>query len=587
MPALSDAQRRVAEFTTLSALTQILNRGLDLREALEAALPHIVELVGLQTGWIFLREEDGFRLAARHNLPPAIAYPSAAWQNECTCQDECLGGRLAGVVVAMRCSRLRYAVGDKRSLAQHASVPLHNGDAVVGILNVATTEFGRFNAATMQLLMAIGDLLGTAIARAWLHEQVTVRRVQEQAALLKLSQDLLVGGATSDAMQRLARVGARLLGVDACAFIQADEPNGKALLVAAHGWRLPAGASLPLVVDAVNPHMWYLPERSAALASDSHGPLPPLLRTQRFRGHMALDVQINGAPIGTLMVNTLAQRQFFDDEAQLLGLLGSQVAQLIERERLHQDALVAQRLEQELDFARTTQTSFLPAHPPEVAGYSIAAFYHPARQVGGDFYDFIRVAEGDGEQLGLVIADVTGKGIPAALFMVLSRTLLRATASDARPPSAVLETVNRLILEEARAEQQVTCFYGVLSPTTHQLVFASAGHVEPLLYRASLAEIEPLQARGTILGIIPEATFGQRTAALERGDVLLLYTDGVTEAMTVPRRMFGTDRLTALLGASAHLGPQAIIERVVAAVQVFTAGAPQHDDITLVVVKRE
>ena len=129
---MSDSQRRIAELTTLNALAQTLNRALDLHEALDTALPHIVDLMGLQTGWIFLRDgEESFRLAARHDLPPAIGYPGSAWVEECTCQELCLHGRLNKAVNIVRCSRLRHAIGDKRSLAQHASVPLVNGEQVL------------------------------------------------------------------------------------------------------------------------------------------------------------------------------------------------------------------------------------------------------------------------------------------------------------------------------------------------------------------------------------------------------------------------------------------------------------------------
>src|SRR5436305_8863255 len=192
MPALTDSQRRIVELTTLNELAQTLNRALDVREALDAALPHIVELMGLRTGWIFLRDEAGaFRLVARHDLPPAIQYPGPAWTDTCSCQDLCVAGKLNKAVNMVRCSRLKHAVGDKRALAQHASVPLRSDNEVLGILNVATTEFGRFTAPQLQLLSAIGFMVGTAITRARLHEQVKVRRVQEQAALLKLSQELL------------------------------------------------------------------------------------------------------------------------------------------------------------------------------------------------------------------------------------------------------------------------------------------------------------------------------------------------------------------------------------------------------------
>lgn len=627
MPALTDAQRRIAELTTLNQLSQTLNRALDLRDALDTALPLIVDLMGLQTGWIFLRDEgDGFRLAARHELPPAIAYPGAVWSGDCSCQDLCLRGQLHQAVNVVRCSRLRYAVGDKRSLAQHASVPIQSGDEMLGILNVATTEFGRFTPAQLQMLSAIGYQLGTAIARARLYEQVKVRRVHEQAALLKLSQELLGAEELDAALQRLVRVGARLLEADACAYLEADEQRGCALLVAHHGWRLPSDARLPVCLDPVNPHLWYLPETSADLAADALDELTPLVRSQRFRGHLSYSVEISGIPVGLLVVNTHTPRHFLPDEAQLLALLGSQLAQTLERERLHQEALARQRLEQELDIARTIQGSFLPDQCLQVPSYQLGAFYRAARQVGGDFYDFISLppdgaevatvagvgsskrdqelefwrtgrmaARGgarmpqpaDATRFGFVIADVTDKGVPAALFMVLSRTVIRASASDGRAPAAVLDQANRLILNDARSGLFVTCFYGVLDSEQHTFTYASGGHNYPLLYRAASGQVEQLAAQGIVLGIVPLPRFEQLTTALEPGDVLCLYTDGVTEAMNARRQLFDEDRLIEVLRRSHHLTPDEIIQRILDAVTGFCAGVPQNDDITLVVMKRE
>src|SRR6185436_14440827 len=285
MPAVTDAQQRIAELTTLNELAQTLNRAVDLREALDSALGQIVELMGLRTGWLFLREENAFRLAARHELPPAIAYPGPAWAGECSCQELCLAGKLNKAVNMVRCSRLKHAVGDKRALAQHASVPLPNDSEILGILNVATTEYSRFSPPQLQLLSAIGAMLGTAITRARLHEQVKIRRVQEQAALLKLSQELLGAESLEPALQRLVRVGARLLEADACAFIEADEQHGHAMLLAAHGWHFLPQHGLPAILDPVNPHLWYLPESSAGLATDALDDLPPMLAAQRFQGH--------------------------------------------------------------------------------------------------------------------------------------------------------------------------------------------------------------------------------------------------------------------------------------------------------------
>ncbi len=613
-----DNQHRMHELATLNALARTLNRAVDLREALDGALAQILDLMGLASGWIFLRGEGGhYNLAARHNLPPAITYPGPAWERECDCQELCDSGKLDKAIHVVPCSRLRAAVGDKRGLAQHASVRLCSGDEVLGILNVATTQWGRVAPVELHLLSAAGHILGTAIARARLYEQAKVRRVQEQRALLTLSQDLLMSESLEPALQRLVRVGARLLEADACAFVEADEPGGRAVLRAAHGWHLPGEAPWPLILDPGSPHLWYLPERAVALPLEALSALPPLLAQQGFHGHMGLVIELSGAPVGTFMVNTRGPRQFLDDEAQLFGILANLLVQTLERERLHQEALAREKLEQELDLAREIQASFLPNCCPRVPGFQIEAYYRAARQVGGDFYDFIALPAAHGQtlpvgdpprreftfrggrlaapempdlstaqRLGVVIADVTDKGVPAALFMALSRTLLRASAIDGRQPAEVLQRANRLILADSRAGLFVTTFYAVLEPRTGALSYANGGHNYPLLYEVATGQVRPLRAQGIVLGIVPDPRFEQIALTLHPGDVLLLYTDGITEAMNSKRELFGDDRLAAVLHANAHHGPQEIINAVLAAVNDFAGGQSQADDITMVVIKR-
>lgn len=388
----TNTRRHIADLTTLNALAQTLNQSLDVRSALDSALAHIIELMGLQSGWIFLSGEAGtYTLAARHDLPPALNYPGKVWAGDCHCQELCTAGKLEKAVNLVPCSRLRRAVGDKRGLAQHASVPLSSADEILGILNVATTEWGQFSQSDLQLLSAAGSMLGTAIARAQLYEQVKVRRVQEQRALLRLSEELLTADELESALQRLVRVGARLLDADACAFVEADEVDSRAVLRAAYGWSLPEGCAWPLTLDPDTPHLWYLPESAANLSVEALSHVPPLLKQQQFQGHCAIFVEIGGVSIGTFMVNTYSTRQFLEDEAQLLGLLANQLVQTLERERLNQEAMAHQRLEQELTLAREIQESFLPSACPQLPGYAIAAYYQAARQVGGDFYDFIEL----------------------------------------------------------------------------------------------------------------------------------------------------------------------------------------------------
>jgi sigma-B regulation protein RsbU (phosphoserine phosphatase) len=583
----SSTKQRIAELTTLNTLAQTLNKSLDLREALDSALAQIIELMGLQTGWIFLQDEGRlFALAARHDLPPALNYPGKPWEGDCACQDLCLEGKLDKAVNMVRCSRLRIAVGDKRGLAQHASVPLFDSDEIIGILNVATTEWGSFSQAQLQLLSAAGSMLGTAIVRARLHEQVTVRRMREQAALIKLSQDLLVSDDLEPALQRLVRVGARLLEAEACAFIEADEEGGRAVLRAACGWKLPDDSPWPIILDPDTPYLWYLPDTSSSLPADAMQKLPRLLARQRFQGHLAVSVEVGGAPVGTLMANTSAERRFLVEECQLLEMLGSQLAQTLERERLQQEALARRSLERELELAWEIQASFLPRTRPDVRGYDIAAYYRTARHVGGDFFDFIHIANPDA-CLGIVIADVADKGVPAALFMALSRTLLRANAIDGRAPAAVLEQTNRLILEDSRAGLFVTCFYAVLNLASGVMTYADAGHNYPLLYHRATQRLDALRGRGIVLGIVPDPHFEEHSVQLAPGDVVLFYTDGITEAMNGEHELFGEERLEAVLREHAQQTCSEIVEALRAAVAAFVGEASQSDDMTVVVIKRE
>lgn len=581
-----NSNQRIAELTTLNTLAQTLNQGYELRDTLEHALTQIVELMELHTGWVFLIDETGeFLLGARHNLPPALGYPGKPWLGDCRCQDFCREGKLDRAVTMVRCSRLRSAIGDKWGLAQHASVKLHSGGDLLGILNVAANEWGTLAPPKLQLLEAVGSMLSTAIVRTRLHENVKVRRVREQAALLKLSQELLTLDNLEPALQRLVRVAARLLEVDACAYIEADEEGGRALLRACHGWNIPDGTTWPVVLDADNPHLWYLPDVATRLADEAYDRLPALLRQQAFCGHLVVSLEVGGVPLGLLMANTCSTRRFLEDEIQLLGLLGSQLVQTLERERLYQEALERRSLERELELARDIQASFLPSKAPHTPGYSLSAYYEPARQVGGDFFDFAELNETP-PRLGIVIADVTDKGVPAALFMALSRTLLRATAMDGRAPAAVLHRTNRLILADSRASLFVSCFYALLHLEQHTLTYANGGHNYPMIYRQQADQVDQLQARGIVLGVVPQPNFEEHSMVLAPGDVVLFYTDGITEAMNSQSEMFGEERLALALLDFHALHPREIIDRILAEVAAFVGEEPQSDDMTMIVLKR-
>ena len=241
-----------------------------------------------------------------------------------------------------------------------------------------------------------------------------------------------------------------------------------------------------------------------------------------------------------------------------------------------------ERVEKELEIARGIQQSFLPEAPPAIEGVDLAALNLPAKEVGGDFYDFIPVGS---QKWGLVIADVSGKGVPAALFMALSRTLVRANVSDSVTVSEAIHKTNSLIAENDRSNMFVTLFYGVLDPVKMTLTYVSAGHNPPFMLRKGGNDIIMLKARGVALGVVPDIGLEEKEIKLDTGDIVVLYTDGVTEAINGREEQFGQDRVITITEKSRNWTAAEIIQQIKDRVLEFSQGQPQFDDITLMVLK--
>lgn len=254
-----------------------------------------------------------------------------------------------------------------------------------------------------------------------------------------------------------------------------------------------------------------------------------------------------------------------------------------ERDRYH---LELQKKQAELMVAADIQKSFLPEKIPYLKGFDIAATTIPAREVGGDFYDFII----QDENLQFVIADVSGKGVPAALFMALTRTIVRACATPYERAAERLGCANRIVVFDSRSVTSgmfVTLFFASLNRKDRSLVYANAGHNPPLLFRAAARSIETMEITGVALGMGAEMEYEQRQLTLESGDILLLYTDGVVEAMNDKEDLFGHNRLRSSLTAAKELSAQGILDNILRDLRQFTEGAEQSDDITAIVIKTE
>ena len=245
------------------------------------------------------------------------------------------------------------------------------------------------------------------------------------------------------------------------------------------------------------------------------------------------------------------------------------------------DKLVA--LENELDIASKIQQSILPGQFPTVQDFQIYANMEPAREVGGDFYDVIRLEYG---RMGLAIADVSGKGVPAALFMMSSRTLLKGTAIGGGSPAEVVAQVNDLLYEQNEAAMFVTVLYAVYDPETSELTYACAGHDPPLIVHPDGSSTSLPLTGGLALGVVPQFDFGENTVSVAPGDTVVLYTDGVTEAMNGKDEQFGLDRLRETYASHPPADVKDAISTIFDAVGDFAGDTPQSDDVTCVALHR-
>jgi serine phosphatase RsbU (regulator of sigma subunit) len=312
----------------------------------------------------------------------------------------------------------------------------------------------------------------------------------------------------------------------------------------------------------------------------------PAIDAESPQSALCVPVRASEAVLGTMVLGRTSRERPFTagDEKLLLGLAG-QAGIALERAKLVELETRRQRLEEELAVAHRIQLTLLPSRTPVIPGWSFAATYEPARQVGGDFYDFLDHALG-ARRVGLVIADVTGKGVPAALMMAYSRAVVRAESMAGHPPPDVLARANRVIMQERQSRLFLSCFYAELDLDSGLLTYANAGHDAPLWIVAADGTCRELEGSGVILGAFGDVKLEAREVRLAAGDSVVFYTDGVTEARDPEGQLFGEERLAAAVTGKQG-GADRLLESVVGAVGDFTAGADQADDLTIVVVQRD
>jgi sigma-B regulation protein RsbU (phosphoserine phosphatase) len=326
------------------------------------------------------------------------------------------------------------------------------------------------------------------------------------------------------------------------------------------------------------------PELRAFLTGGGPAPADLLPGTRYLLG---VPIEVESGPRGLIAVGDKESRRgvgpFFPSDRRTLSLFANQAALALENARLHLQALEKERLEREMHLAAEIQRQILPKGAPVVPGFEVTGWYRPARQIGGDYYDLFPMRDG---RLGLVLGDVSGKGMPAALMVSTLHSALRLLLDQAVFGPALLERLNRHIAESSAANKFITMLLAELDPYSGVLHYMNAGHNPAILLRRD-GSVELLGAGGLPLGLLPEARFQSRALTLGLNDLLCIYSDGITEAESPSEEEFGMARLIDLLRQGRNLPLSELVESIPRAVGEHSQGLPQGDDQTLVLLRRD
>ncbi len=478
------------------------------------------------------------------------------------------------------------------------------------VADVSRFEFDRLRrtynllASSERATLKAKSNLERRLAELEASNRVLQHRTEALISLESLSQVLIGSTNLAELARQLCRYAGSLCKADRSILYYLRPEEGLAEVLAVNGWD-PGVVGQPLPASEV-----FHGREIEATPGDRWPPGVPHSPTDRtglaLRAGLRVPLVAHDRPVGLMVVHTSQKAGFEPGAVALLQALGNQAALAIQRagliQRLQekvtqleaaQAALVQkERLEHELELARQVQQSVLPRVFPLVPGYTFAARSEAARWVGGDFYDVILL---DAGRIGLVIGDVSDKGMPAALHMAQTQSLLRAEARHQTvthpgltpSPAAMLRNIHRLLLELGRSDMFVTVFCGVLDAPARRLTYARAGHDRPFLLRRD--EVLALGGEGTLLGFegIEDLHLSEEQAPLEPGDRLILYTDGLTDAVSAAGQPFGLQRFRTLLRAKTTLPPNQLVDAVFAELAAYQGDSAQFDDMTLLVVAVE
>lgn len=477
-------------------------------------------------------------------------------------------------------------------------VALRAGDRPLGVLMLSHHTPGRYGHEAQAITATFASYAAVSIENARLYDAAQ-EQAYASAALLQVAQTVSNSNNLDEAIGSIVRITPILVGVRACAIYlwQGDRfhpakdygfPDNVRPVLCDHDFGADEFSLLAAVRESGRTTIGVLAQE---LPEDW---LDPVLARDEQEEYYALQtaehlligfpLMIKNAFYGVMVVEeSSVARRFRQKRIEIVNSIAQQVAMSVQNEQLQREMVVRERLEHEVQLARQIQRTFLPQSLPRFTNWELAATWRTARQVGGDFYDVFELPD---RRLGLFIADVSDKGIPAALFMALTRTLVRAAVIDNSSPAIVMRRVNELIIPDNQQGMFVTAVYAILSLETGELTYANAGHNPPMWMCGATGNLELLHRTGAALGVIEGLEIGERTIPLGSGDTLLFYTDGLTEAFSPADELFGEARVRDVLCSTTILSVGELLNVLEKKVEEFMGTLQPSDDLTMLALKR-
>ena len=485
------------------------------------------------------------------------------------------GFRLGTIVIGNR-PQGRMQIDGVRALAERHGI---DSDTLAS----AAKALRSWSEQQMAAATGFAHLLADTLTRLCYQESELRHRIGELDTVYQAAGLLAATGDHQKVLEGIAERVCEVMNAKACSIRLLDQATGELTIKAVHNLSAAYLNKGPVTVGenpvdakALSGEMVYIRDSR----TDPRVRYPTQAATEGIVSAFVVGMMFRNEPVGVIRVYTDRVYDFSDYEQSLLRALASQAATAVTNARLYQEALTAERQQRQIQYAGEVQRRMIPAAPPEHAALEFGCAYVPVMEVGGDFYDFVRLGSGN---LGVSIADVVGKGVPASLLMASLRAALRTYAEGIYDLDHVMVRVNRHMCRDMLASEFATVFYGVFSPDGHRLTYCNAGHNPPLLLRKG--QFDSLNVGGMVVGVNAHATYDKGITHTEPGDVLVLYTDGLTEAINFHDEQFGIERLRESILRYQDLDANQLAQQLLWDVRRFKGLADRIDDITLVVVK--